>query len=227
MWWSPPTRWPRSGRPACWDPCTWRWTRRSGKRPRGRLQPGATHRAGQVVDLSVHRADTVLAVGRRQRRRTGQIGDIIHNFNAALSGREEQIRDLLTRLDKFVGMLDRQRDNIIASITALNRLAGTFAGQSDVITKALQQDTARTGRADQGAAAHHHGAGEAAASSATPPPDLINDTQADLVNNLQNLEPTMRALADVGPDLGNRARLRAGVPVHRRTSSTGRSGATT
>ncbi len=30
---------------------------------------------------------------------------------------------------------------------------------------------------------------------------LVNDTQADLVKNLQNLEPTVRALADVGPDL--------------------------
>ena len=30
---------------------------------------------------------------------------------------------------------------------------------------------------------------------------LINDTQADLVKNLKNLEPTIRALADVGPEL--------------------------
>ncbi|MGH3557384.1 MAG: MCE family protein, partial [Mycobacterium sp.] len=30
---------------------------------------------------------------------------------------------------------------------------------------------------------------------------LINDSQADLVKNLKNLEPTLRALADVGPDL--------------------------
>jgi hypothetical protein len=30
---------------------------------------------------------------------------------------------------------------------------------------------------------------------------LVNDTQADLVKNLQNLEPTIKALADIGPDL--------------------------
>ena len=30
---------------------------------------------------------------------------------------------------------------------------------------------------------------------------LINDTQADLVRNLKNLEPTIKGLADVGPDL--------------------------
>lgn len=30
---------------------------------------------------------------------------------------------------------------------------------------------------------------------------LVNDTQADLMKDLENLEPTVRALADVGPDL--------------------------
>jgi ABC-type transporter Mla subunit MlaD len=30
---------------------------------------------------------------------------------------------------------------------------------------------------------------------------LVNDTQADLMKNLQNLEPTLKALADVGPEL--------------------------
>ena len=32
-------------------------------------------------------------------------------------------------------MLDAQRDNIVASIESLNRLASTFAGQRDVITE--------------------------------------------------------------------------------------------
>ena len=68
----------------------------------------------------------------------GQIGDIIHNFSAAVSGREPEIRELLTRLDNFVGVLDAQRDNIIASIQQLNRVAGTFAGQRDVIDRALK-----------------------------------------------------------------------------------------
>ncbi len=30
---------------------------------------------------------------------------------------------------------------------------------------------------------------------------LVNDTKADLVRNLQNLEPTLKSLADVGPKL--------------------------
>ena len=43
---------------------------------------------------------------------------------------------------------------------------------------------------------------------------LINDTQADLVKNLKNLEPTIRALADVGPELGIGDRGVDGLPVH-------------
>jgi phospholipid/cholesterol/gamma-HCH transport system substrate-binding protein len=31
---------------------------------------------------------------------------------------------------------------------------------------------------------------------------LVNDSEADLVKDLQNLEPTLRGLADVGPELG-------------------------
>ncbi len=30
---------------------------------------------------------------------------------------------------------------------------------------------------------------------------LVNDTQADLVQNLKNLEPALKGLADIGPDI--------------------------
>ena len=43
---------------------------------------------------------------------------------------------------------------------------------------------------------------------------LVNDTQADLVKNLQNLEPTIQALADVGPESRHGARGGVRVPVH-------------
>ena len=130
----------------------------------------------------------------------GQIGEIIHNFNAALSGREGAVRDLLTRLDTFVGTLDQQRDNIVDSIQALNRLAATFAGQRDVITAALRKippalDVLIKERPRLTAALDKL---RVFSNTATR---LVNDSQADLVKNLKNLEPTIRALADVGPEL--------------------------
>ena len=59
----------------------------------------------------------------------GQIGDIIHNFSTAMSGREADVRDLLVRLDDFVSVLDRQRENIVSAIQDLNRVAATFGAR--------------------------------------------------------------------------------------------------
>lgn len=131
----------------------------------------------------------------------GQIGEIIHNFSAALSGREGAVRDLLTRLDTFVGTLDQQRDNIVDSIRALNRLSGTFADQRDVLAEALRKvppalDVLIKERPRFTAALDKL---RIFSNTATK---LVNDSQADLVKNLKNLEPTIRALADVGPELG-------------------------
>ena len=110
-----------------------------GEKPSGRLQPGATIDLNQsstypTTEQTLSSLSTVVNAGG-----LGQIGDIIHNFSAALSGREPEIRELLTRLDNFVGVLDAQRDNIIASIQQLRRVAGTFAGNRDVIDRALKE----------------------------------------------------------------------------------------
>jgi virulence factor Mce-like protein len=130
----------------------------------------------------------------------GQIGEIIHNFRGALSGHEAAARDLLTRLDKFVGTLDQERDNIVASIQGLDRLSAIFAGQRDILAQALRtippalevlikERPRLTTALDKLRVFSNTASG------------LINDAQADLVKNLKNLEPTIRALADVGPGL--------------------------
>jgi virulence factor Mce-like protein len=130
----------------------------------------------------------------------GQIGDIIHNGAEALSGRESAVRDLLTRLDTFVGVFDGQRDNIVASIKGLDRLAGTFADQRDVIAQLLHKmppalDVLVRERPQLTTALDKLGVFSDTATG------LVNDTQADLVKNLQNLVPSLCSLAEVGPDL--------------------------
>ena len=69
----------------------------------------------------------------------GQIGDIVAELNSALNSREPQIRDLLTWLNDFVGVLAAQRDAINATVVSLNRAAGTIAGQRDALTRALDR----------------------------------------------------------------------------------------
>jgi virulence factor Mce-like protein len=171
-----------------------------GEKPSGRLQPGATIGLNQsstypTTEQTLSSLSTVVNAGG-----LGQIGDIIHNFNTALSGREPQIRELLTRLDNFVGVLDAQRDNIIASIQQLRRVAGTFASQRDVLDRALKDippalDVLIKERPNLTAALQKLGTFSDTATK------LTNDAGDDLVTDLKNLEPALKALADVGPDL--------------------------
>jgi phospholipid/cholesterol/gamma-HCH transport system substrate-binding protein len=171
-----------------------------GQAASGRLQPGATiplNRSSTYpsTEQTLSSLSVVLNAGG-----LGQFGDLIHNFNAALSGRGGEVRDLLARFDKFLGVLNDQRDNLVASIKALNRLGGTFANQRDVITQALYKippalDVLIKERPRLTSALNKLGVFSDTATR------LVNDAGNDLVTNLKNLEPAIRALADVGPDL--------------------------
>ena len=130
----------------------------------------------------------------------GQVGDIIHNMNSALSGREPQLRDLLTRLDRLVGTFDAQRGELIDAMHAVERLSGAFGAQREVLTRALHTipgalDVLIEHQPAFTTALHELGV---FADTATR---VIDDTQTDLVANLRNLEPTICSLANVGPGL--------------------------
>jgi virulence factor Mce-like protein len=172
----------------------------SGQPPTGRLSPGATlglnHTSTYPSTEQTLSSLSVLVNGGG----LGKIGELVSEFNAALGGRQDKIRDLLTRLDNVVGIFADQREDINASIDALNRLSGTLAGQSDVISQALQRippalDVLVNERPRITTALQKFGQFSDTATK------LIKATQDDLVTNLRNLEPTVRALADVGPNL--------------------------
>jgi virulence factor Mce-like protein len=172
-----------------------------GQAPSGRLSPGTT--------LELNRTSTYPSTEQTLSSLSvlvnggglGRIGELVTETNNALNGRQDQIRDLLTRLNNVVGIFADQRDDINASITALTRLAGTMAGQSDVISQALQRippalDVLIREQPRITTALEKFGVFSTTATK------LIRATQDDLVTNLRNLEPTLRALADVGPNLG-------------------------
>jgi phospholipid/cholesterol/gamma-HCH transport system substrate-binding protein len=166
----------------------------------GRLRPGATiplSRSSTYPSTEQTLSSLSLIINGGG---LSQIGEIIHNFSAALAGRGGAVRDLINRFDTFVGTLDQQRDNIVASIQALDQLGGTFAAQRDVLTQALRKvppalDVLIKERPRLTAAL------DGLRKFSNTATGLINDTQADLVRNLKNLEPTVKGLADVGPDL--------------------------
>lgn len=171
-----------------------------GQEPEGRLGSGATIGLSEsstypTTEETLSSLSVIVNAGG-----LGQVGDIVHTFNQALSGREEDFRDLLTQLDTFVGTLDRQRQSMVTTLEALNRIATTFAGQRNVITAALERipralEVLEQQRPQLTTALTKLGEFSDTATR------LVHDTQADLVKNLQNLEPTIQALAEVGPDL--------------------------
>jgi phospholipid/cholesterol/gamma-HCH transport system substrate-binding protein len=171
-----------------------------GQAPDGRLNPGATIglNSSSTYPSTEQTLSSLAAVVNGGG--LGQIGDIIHNFNAALSGRQDAVRDLITRLDNFVGTLYQQRDNIIATINELNRFSATLGSQQETLTRALNKippalDVLLKERPRITTALEKLGVLSDTVSG------LVNDTQADLVKNLQNLAPTLQALADVGPEI--------------------------
>ena len=180
-----------------------------GQAPTGRLTPGATIALNRTSAYpSTEQTLSALSLFINSGG-VAQIGDIIRNVDDALHGREGQIRDALTRLDTFLGAIDRQRDNITATIDGLDRLTATLAAQNDTIAHALHDippalDVLIRERPRL----------TAALDKLRPFSDtttrLINDSQHDLVTNLRNLEPALRALADIGPKLGS---ILAYVPV--------------
>ena len=173
-----------------------------GETPVGRLKSGSTIPLNQSstypsTEQTLSSLSAVVNGGA-----LGQVGDIIHTLNTALSGRESQVRELISRLDTFVGTLNDERDNIIASIESLNRLSSTFAQQERVVSRAL---TALPPALD--VLARQRGQITTALKKLHTFSDiateLVSASQADLVKNLTNLEPTLKSLADIGSGLGD------------------------
>ncbi|WP_374207068.1 MCE family protein [Mycolicibacterium sp. OfavD-34-C] len=171
-----------------------------GEPPRGRLRAGTTI---EVNNSSAYPSTeetlstlSILVNGGG----LGQIGDVIHNTGAALSGRTDETRQLLSRLNDVAGVLATNRTHIVDSIRSLDRLAGTFAAQRDVLDRALKEippalDVLVQQRSNITEALRTLGTFSGVLNG------VVTDVHNDLITNLENLEPVLRVLADVGPDL--------------------------
>lgn len=182
-----------------------------GQAPMGRLAPGATIPLSDSSTYpSTEQTLSSLAVIVNGGG-LGQIGDIIHNFSASMAGRESDIRDLIVRLDNFTGALDRQRNNIVEAISEMNRTATTFAGQRDTIHRALDKippaiDVLIKERPKFVTAMTKLGQfGDLSAG-------LVNDSGHQLVSDLIHIEPALRSLADIGPELNSAVAYASAFP---------------
>ena len=60
----------------------------------------------------------------------GQLKTISHELNAMMNGRQDQVRHLLGNLDRMVGGLNQQKNDIIAAMESIDRLS-VDAGQGE------------------------------------------------------------------------------------------------
>jgi phospholipid/cholesterol/gamma-HCH transport system substrate-binding protein len=130
----------------------------------------------------------------------GNIYDITEALSTAFAGRENDLRSLIEQLDKAIGYLDDQKDDIIAATESLNNLIGQFAAQKPVVDKALRTipdalAVLRDQRENLSEALAQLGRFSALAA------DSVNQTKEALVQELKDLGPVLQSLADAGPAL--------------------------
>lgn len=68
-----------------------------------------------------------------------KVRTISTEISAALEGREDSVKSLLTQVSSFVGQLDANRDDIVAAIDSLNEVAKGVRRQQPKINLALEE----------------------------------------------------------------------------------------
>jgi phospholipid/cholesterol/gamma-HCH transport system substrate-binding protein len=127
----------------------------------------------------------------------GQLQDITSTLSTAFSGREQDLRSLITQLDKFTAYLNDQKDDIVAALDSFNNLVGQVAQQKPVLDKALKTIPAaitvlkdeRDKLAD--ALGKFGNFGNVAA-------DVLSATKDNLISELGDIGPVEKSLADSG-----------------------------
>jgi phospholipid/cholesterol/gamma-HCH transport system substrate-binding protein len=129
-----------------------------------------------------------------------QIRTISTELNKALNGNEGAVRDLIGRLNTFVGSLDKQKDDIITALVNVDKLAATLNKQKQTIINTLdtlpqaitilKDDrtklvTLLSSLANLGAVASR----------------VVTSTQTTLVSSLKSLAPVLESLTASGSDL--------------------------
>lgn len=130
----------------------------------------------------------------------GDIQDITKAFSTAFAGREQDVHSLLIQLDRFLGYLNDQKDDIIAAIDSLNQLVKTFAAQKPVVDRAIRTipqalKVLSDNRDNLTEAFDQFGKLSALAA------DSVDRTKASVVQEVRNVGPVLESLANAGPAL--------------------------
>lgn len=167
------------------------------RKPKGRLATGdlitlARSHAYPSTEQVLSAASVALNGGGLE-----QISTITTELNRVLGSNDGAFGELLPRLESFVTTLNDQKDDILAAIRDVAHMSKKFADQSPVINRALDE----IGPALEVLAKDRPDITEALVSLtelsdvATP---LVKDIKDDLVADLRDIEPALRAIESAG-----------------------------
>lgn len=129
-----------------------------------------------------------------------KIHTITRELNRTLGGREMHVRALLTNLNKFTGALDAQRADLVRMLDNFDRLGGTLNEQNQTVAKAL--DTIPGGLKTLNSERDELVRAMSAVSDVREVTNrVLNGGGQGLIQNLRQLQPPLRELADAGKDL--------------------------
>ncbi|MFJ6519951.1 MCE family protein [Streptomyces filamentosus] len=129
-----------------------------------------------------------------------QLKTITRELDAALGGREPEVRSMLKRVDTLVTDLDAHRGDITRALDGLNRLSATLAGRKkdvDTILTDLSPGL-KTLEDQRGSLITMLRALDTLSGVAV---STVDASKKDMVADLKALAPTLTALADAGADL--------------------------
>lgn len=166
--------------------------------PIGRLHEGSviplSHSGSYpTVEQTLAAVSTVLNGGG-----LAQIQDITEALSTAFRGREQDLRSLITELDKFAGHFNEQTGDIISATESLNRLTGTLADNQPVLDKAFKtipEALALLNQERDNLAEAAYQLSRFTESTTT----VVNQSKASLVKELRDIGPVLESLANAGP----------------------------
>jgi phospholipid/cholesterol/gamma-HCH transport system substrate-binding protein len=141
----------------------------------------------------------------------GQLQDVLDTLSTALRGRAADLRSLIEQLDTFVRYVDDQTGDIISATESLDRVVGVFAEQQPVLDRALKTvpdalAVLKDQRANLTEALDQLGKFSAVAA------DSVNQTKETLVQELRDLAPVLKSLANAGPAITRSVGMLAAYP---------------
>lgn len=129
-----------------------------------------------------------------------QLKTITTELDAAFSGRQGDVRQLITTLGTFVGGLNSQRSDIVRAIQGLDRLAARLNERDDTLAHAI--DTIPQGlRVLNDQRSQLVNTLQALSDLGDVATRVIDNSHDDLVANLHALRPALGRLADAGKNL--------------------------